>query len=99
MTRIGVVCEQAGETRVAATPDTLAKIIALGYEVLVEKGAGAKSASPDAQYEKAGASIVTTAQAWSADIVMKVNAPTDKEIEKLSAGTTLISLLSPALRP
>ena len=99
MTRIGVVCEQAGETRVAATPDTVAKIIALGYEVLVEKGAGAKSASPDAQYEKAGASIVTTGQAWSADIVMKVNAPSDKEIEKLPAGTTLISLLSPALRP
>ena len=99
MTRIGVVREQDGETRVAATPETVAKIVALGYEVTVEKGAGAKSASPDAQYEKAGASIVTTAKAWSADIVMKVNAPTDEEIGKLAAGTTLISLLSPALRP
>jgi NAD(P) transhydrogenase subunit alpha len=99
MTRIGVVREQDGETRVAATPDTVAKIVALGYEVTVEKGAGAKSASPDAQYEKAGASVVTTAKAWSADIVMKVNAPTDDEIGKLAAGTTLISLLSPALRP
>jgi NAD(P) transhydrogenase subunit alpha len=99
MTRIGVVREQDGETRVAATPDTVAKIVALGYDVQVEKGAGAKSASPDAQYEKAGATIVTTAKAWSADIVMKVNAPTDAEIDKLASGTTLISLLSPALRP
>jgi len=99
MTRIGVVAEQPGETRVAATPNTVGKIVALGYEVIVEKGAGALSSYPDAEYTEAGAKIVTTKQAWSADVVMKVNAPTPAEIKALADNATIISLMSPALRP
>jgi NAD(P) transhydrogenase subunit alpha len=99
MTQLGIVNEGGGETRVSATPETVAKLLALGYDVAVEKGAGSRSSCPDEQYEKAGARIVSRKVAWSSDIVMKVNAPTDDEIALLAPKTTLISLLSPALRP
>jgi len=99
MLRLGVVKELKGERRVAATPETVGKIIALGYEVLIEKDAGAESSFPDSQFEAAGARIVATKDAWAADIVMKVNAPSDTEISYLTHGATLISLLSPSLRP
>ena len=99
MARLGIVSEGSGDTRVAATPDTVGKLLALGYEVVVEQGAGSRSAFPDAQYELAGARMVGAAEAWSCNIVLKVNAPTPGEIGKLTSGTTLISLLSPALRP
>lgn len=99
MLRVGVVKELKGERRVAATPETVGKIIALGYQVIIEKDAGAESSFPDSQFESAGASIVSTKDAWAADIVMKVNAPTDKEIKRLTPGATLVSLLSPSLRP
>jgi NAD(P) transhydrogenase subunit alpha len=99
MARLGVVTEQKEDARVSATPETVGKIVALGYEVVVEKGAGAKSSFPDSQYEKAGAKIVDAKTAWSSSIVMKVNPPTNAEIAKLTKGSTLISLLSPSLRP
>ncbi|MEI5584572.1 MULTISPECIES: Re/Si-specific NAD(P)(+) transhydrogenase subunit alpha [unclassified Agromyces] len=99
MTRIGVVTEQGSETRVAATPATVTQLIALGYEVAVEAGAGARSSFPDAAYVDAGATIVPGVEAITSDIVLKVNAPTEAEIAILRPGTTLISLLSPALRP
>lgn len=96
---IGVVRESNGERRVAATPDTVGKIVGLGYSVVIEKGAGDSSSYPDSLYESAGAQCVTPAKAWASDIVLKVNPPTDDEIARLSADSTLISLLSPALRP
>ena len=99
MARLGVVSEQKEDARVSATPETVGKIIALGYEVVIEKGSGEKSSFPDSQYEAAGATIVDAKTAWSSAIVMKVNPPTDAEIRKLSKGTILISLLSPSLRP
>ena len=99
MTRIGVVTEQGSETRVAATPATVTQLIGLGYEVAVEAGAGEKSSFPDAEYVGAGALVVDRAEAWSSAIVLKVNAPTPDEMPLLQAGTTLVSLLSPALRP
>ena len=99
MARLGVVSEQKEDARVSATPETVGKIVALGYEVVVEKGAGAKSSFPDSQYETAGAKIVDAKTAWSSAIVMKVNPPTNAEIAKLAKGSTLISLLSPSLRP
>ncbi|HAE74330.1 MAG TPA: NAD(P)(+) transhydrogenase (Re/Si-specific) subunit alpha, partial [Candidatus Aquiluna sp.] len=55
MSVIGVVTEQSQESRVSATPETVKKLLALGYEVLVEKGAGAKAAFPDSAYKEAGA--------------------------------------------
>jgi NAD(P) transhydrogenase subunit alpha len=99
MNTIGIVTERAGETRVAATPDTVAKIRGLGYHVAVERGAGAASSFPDDSYAAQGAELVDRAAAWSADIVLKVVAPTDDEIALLRSGSTLVALLSPALRP
>ena len=99
MTRIGVVTELGSETRVAATPATVKQLIGLGYEVVVEGGAGAQSSFPDDAYVAEGASIVTTAEAFAADIVLKVNPPSDAEIRMLRPGATVAGLLSPALRP
>ena len=88
-----------GETRVAATPQTVGQLIKLGYEVVVEAGAGAGSSFPDAAYTEAGAGVGSAEQVWAADVVLKVNAPDKAEIAALRDGATLISLISPALRP
>ena len=99
MSQIGVVFEQPGESRVAATPETVKVIKSLGYDVVVEKGAGAKASFPDSAYEAAGAKIGSTEQAWAADIVLTVSAPADAEIKKLKKGSVLVGVLSPALKP
>lgn len=99
MTQIGIVQEGPGEARVAATPATVQSLRRLGYEVAVEQGAGARSSYPDGEYVQAGARIVPAAEAWASSVVLKINAPTDAEIARLSDGATLIALLSPALRP
>ncbi|WP_163645583.1 Re/Si-specific NAD(P)(+) transhydrogenase subunit alpha [Mycolicibacterium confluentis] len=88
-----------GETRVAATPATVAQLIKLGYSVLVESGAGAAASFSDGAYSEAGAEIGTAEQALASDVVLKVNAPDNGEIAALRDGATLISLLSPALKP
>src|SRR5215212_3608111 len=98
--RIGVPREtNARETRVAATPVTVTKLLALGYEVVVETGAGAASSFPDEAYEAAGAEVTDARMAWQADVVLKVNAPATDEIALLRDGATLVSLLSPGLNP
>ncbi|MFE6748157.1 Re/Si-specific NAD(P)(+) transhydrogenase subunit alpha [Kitasatospora purpeofusca] len=95
--RIGVVAEStAGETRVAATPSTVRGILALGYEVVVESGAGTASGFTDEAYAAAGAAV---GDAWAADVVLKVNAPSTAEVARLRDGATLIGLLAPAQRP
>jgi NAD(P) transhydrogenase subunit alpha len=97
---IGVSREsRPGETRVAATPSTVEQLRGLGYAVLVEAGAGHGANFTDDAYIDAGASIGSTAEIWQADIVFKVNAPSSEEIALLAAGSTLVSLLSPALSP
>jgi H+-translocating NAD(P) transhydrogenase subunit alpha len=98
--RIGVPREtRARETRVAATPATVGKLRDLGYEVVVETGAGAASSFPDEAYAAAGAHIGSADEAWQADVVLQVNAPAPGEIARLRDGATLISLVSPALNP
>ena len=99
MSLIAVVAEQKGEARVAATPDTVKKIISLGYKVVIQKGAGEQASFPDSAYVKAGAKIVTSVAAWKADIVLKVDAPTPAEIQKMRKGAILVGLLSPAFKP
>lgn len=99
MARIAVVAEQPGETRVAATPSTVAKIRALGHEVVVEAGAGAASSFPDAAYADAGAEVRGHAEAWASDVVLTVGAPSEPDIVLLRPGATIIGLLSPAFRP
>ena len=98
--RIGVPREsRARETRVAATPTTVGQLVTLGYEVVVETGAGGGSSFPDEDYLAAGARIAPAEDAWASDVVLKVNAPSADEIGRLRDGTTLVSLLSPALDP
>jgi NAD(P) transhydrogenase alpha subunit len=97
---IGVPPEsRPGETRVAATPATVGQLRALGYEVLVCAGAGGASSFPDDAYAAAGARIGTAAQAWAADVVIHVTAPTPEELASLADGAVLISLLAPARDP
>jgi NAD(P) transhydrogenase subunit alpha len=94
--RIGVTREtRPGETRVAATPETVTKLIGLGYDVLVERGAGELSSFADEAYADAGATLGSTEEAWDSDVVFTVNAPAD--VERLRSGTILVSLLAPAL--
>ncbi|MGW5462776.1 Re/Si-specific NAD(P)(+) transhydrogenase subunit alpha [Streptomyces sp. NPDC003996] len=95
--RVGVVAESvSGETRVAATPATVRQLLGLGYEVVVESEAGAASGFSDQAYLDSGAEI---GEAWDADVVLKVNSPSDAEITRLRPGATLVALLAPAQRP
>src|ERR1035437_10836289 len=97
---IGVPKEtRPGETRVAATPKSVAQLIALGHDVRMESGAGALASFTDHAYEEAGASIASADEVWGSDIVVKINAPSDSEITRLRSGAMLASLLAPALAP
>jgi NAD(P) transhydrogenase subunit alpha len=94
---IGVVREsKRGETRVAATPTTVAQLLKLGYEVVVAPGAGDRSDFPDQAFVDAGA---TTGDAWRADVVFAINTPAESELDQMKPGATLIALLAPRLTP
>jgi H+-translocating NAD(P) transhydrogenase subunit alpha len=94
---IGVLKEdRPGETRVAATPATVGQLLKLGYDVVVEPGAGEASSFPDAAFVEAGARI---GSAVAADVVLGVNAPSSDQLDSMSSGATLVSLLSPTLDP
>ena len=93
---IGVPAETvAGETRVAATPETVKKLKAQGHTLRVQSGAGVAASVTDAAYEAAGAEIVTGAGAWACDLVLKVRCPTEAEAPSLRAGSTLVGMLNP----
>jgi H+-translocating NAD(P) transhydrogenase subunit alpha len=95
--RIGVVKEsRTGETLVAATPATVAQLVKLGYDVVIDAGAGEASSFPDDAYVVAGA---TVGNAVEADIIFSVNAPPSDQLDDMVPGAVLICLLSPALRP
>ncbi len=88
--KIAVLKESApGETRVAATPETVKKIVALGHTVTVEAGAGARASFPDEQFKAAGAEISADGGIGGADLVVKVRRPSDAEIGKIKAGSGL----------
>ncbi|MYW93869.1 Re/Si-specific NAD(P)(+) transhydrogenase subunit alpha [Amycolatopsis rubida] len=94
---IGVLKEaQPGETRVAATPETVGKLRGLGYEVAVEPGAGLASGFFDQAYADAGAAVGSIVEA---DIVFGVNAPSSEQLDAVKSGATVVSLLAPALKP
>lgn len=88
-----------GETRVAATPDTVGKLIKLGFEVAVQSNAGADASFDDAAYAAAGAKVVKGREVWNSDIIYKVNAPNKDEVEFLKEGQTLVSFIRPAQNP
>jgi H+-translocating NAD(P) transhydrogenase subunit alpha len=95
--QVGVAAEsRAGETRVAATPSGIRHLHALGYDVVVESGAGAASGFSDEAYTEAGARI---GDAWQSDIVLKINEPSQEEIARLRDGATLVGLIAPGLNP
>ncbi len=94
---IGIPAEtRVGETRVAATPETVKKLAASGkHSLIVESGAGLASSIPDADFKTAGATIGSAADALGADIVLKVRGPSTDELPKLKRGALLIGLLNP----
>jgi len=93
---IGVPLETAaGETRVAATPETVKKLVAQGHTVRVQAGAGVRASSVDASYEAAGAQIVDAAGAFGADLVLKVRSPSAQELAQMKSGAALVGMLNP----
>ena len=93
---IGVPAETvAGETRVAATPETVKKIMAQGHTVAVQSGAGIAASVTDAAYEAAGAQITDAAGALGAELVLKVRAPSAAELAHMKSGSALVGILNP----
>jgi H+-translocating NAD(P) transhydrogenase subunit alpha len=99
--KIAVLKEtRIGERRVAATPDTVKKLIALGAGVAIESGAGEGASLADAAYAAAGALVADKASVLSgADIVLKVVRPTVAEVAALPQGGVLVAMLSPHTEP
>ena len=87
----------AGETRVAATPESAKKLIAAGFAVVIETGAGLPASYPDSDYEAAGATLAADAKAalGQADLLFKVRAPSAAEIAALKPGALVLALLDP----
>src|SRR5579864_8962818 len=93
--KVAVVAEiDSGEPRVAATPETVKKMIGLGAEVAVEPGAGVKSGILDADYAAAGASLAGNAAA-GADVVLKVRRPSAAELTGYKKGALVIAVMDP----
>ena len=84
-----------GETRVAATPETIGRMVKLGLEVRVERGAGDNSSFLDPTFTEAGAQLVDSPAAGlaGADLVLRVNPPGQGEITDLPKGCILVSFL------
>ncbi len=94
--RIGIPAETAvGETRVAATPETVKKLVAQGHAVYVQSGAGVSASAIDDAYRTVGAEIVDAAAALGAELVLKVQAPDPAELAAMQSGATLIGMLNP----
>jgi NAD(P) transhydrogenase subunit alpha len=83
------------ETRVAASVEAVKKIKALGFDVIVEAGAGALSRIPDSEFEAVGAAIGTFADAASADVILKVRRPSESEIAGYKTGAVVIAIMDP----
>ncbi|MDM7830703.1 Re/Si-specific NAD(P)(+) transhydrogenase subunit alpha [Cellulomonas edaphi] len=98
MTTIGIPREtRPGERLVAATPSSVTKLVGLGYDVVVERGAGAAATFADEDYATAGATLVDSA--WDADVVTAVNAPDDERVAAMGRGAILVAMLAPAAHP
>ena len=90
-----------GEKRVATVPDVVEKLRKLGFQILVQSGAGEGASIGDEEYRAAGATVAPDAAAlWSgADIIFKVRAPSREEVALLREGGTLVSFIWPAQNP
>ena len=93
---IGIPKEPSrAQTLVASTPNTVTKLVRLGYDVCVESGAGESANYPDDAYAAAGARIVSKEEAWGADIVACMDLPPDEELSLVNRGATLIARMDP----
>ena len=94
--KIGIPRESlSGETRVACTPATVALLSKLGFETVVESGAGLAASLDDAAYQTAGATVADKATVWACPLIYKVNAPSEGELPLLKEGQTIVSFLWP----
>ncbi len=94
--QIGIPAETlAGETRVAATPETVKKLVAAGHALQVQSGAGVAASVTDAAYEAAGARIVDAGQALGSELVLKVRSPSADELAQMKPGSVLVGMLNP----
>jgi len=84
-----------GETRVAATPDSVKRLIKGGFAIKIEEGAGEAAGFHDEDYEVVGAEIVSRNEVWQSQIVSKIAAPTAEETQAIQSGVMLVSLLEP----
>jgi len=93
---VGVPKESvSGETRVAATPDSVKRLVKTGFRMCIEEGAGFSAGFHDDDYRDVGADLVPMHDAWSANIVAKIAPPTTQEASFLKSGSMLVSLLEP----
>src|SRR5882757_2401715 len=93
--RIAVAAEtDPSEPRVAATPETVKKFIALGAEIAVEQGAGIRSGIPDEDFKAAGATV-TKGAVKDADIILKVRRPAPDEIKAYKKGALVAAIMDP----
>ncbi len=88
-----------GERRVAATPETVGRLAALGLEVGVESGAGERAGFPDDAYRTAGATLLEGGGEWDADLVARVGPPSAEEAGRVREGSAVVGLLEPATHP
>ena len=96
MAKIVFVCrESSDEPRVAASAETVKRISGLGLSVVVEKGAGERSGIPDSEFEAAGARIAEAGEVGSADIVLRVDRPTQPEISSYKSGAVVFAVMDP----
>ena len=95
--KIAIIRERGSwETRVAATPESVKKLIGLGLDVHVESGAGARSRYSDDAYREAGATVAAEAQVLDgADVLLVVERPPREQVARLPAGAMLIGQLAP----
>ena len=94
--KIGIPAEtRSGETRVAATPETIKKYIAAKHEVVVQSGAGIAASIPDEAYLAVGATIGSAEQALGSELVLKVRAPDSAERALMKSGSVLVGMLNP----
>src|SRR5919205_150081 len=95
--RVGIPRETTeGERRVALVPETVGKLAAAGFDLVVESGAGDAASFPDAAYSEAGG---TLGDPWGADGIVKVRKPSPEERERLRSGQLLIAFLEPLSDP
>src|SRR5690348_2563067 len=93
---IGIPRERLpGETRVAATPETIKKYVKAGHTVVIEQGAGEAARYPDQAYADAGAQTGDAARALACDMVLKVRSPDAGELGQMKPGTALVGMLDP----